>query len=76
MTSRDDNYYIGQVLKGDSSAYAMLVEKHQAMVFNIAVKILRSREEAEDLAQEVFLKAYQSLKEFEGKARFQPGCTG
>jgi RNA polymerase sigma factor (sigma-70 family) len=70
MTSRDDNYFIEQVLKGDSSAYAMLVEKHKDMVFNIAVRILRSREEAEDLSQEVFLKAYQSLKEFEGKARF------
>jgi RNA polymerase sigma factor (sigma-70 family) len=70
MASRDDNYYIEQVLKGDSAAYAQLVERHKDMVFTIAVKILKNREEAEEISQDAFLKAYQALPEFEGKARF------
>lgn len=70
MTIKDDNFYIGQVLEGDSAAYAMLVEKHKDMVFTIVAKIVRNHHEAEDLAQEVFIKAYQALRSFEGKSRF------
>lgn len=70
MTSRDDSFYIRQVIGGDHSAYAALVDRHKDMVFTIAVKILRNREEAEEVAQDVFLKAFNALSSFKGDARF------
>jgi len=69
MTFRDDSFYIGQVVGGDQNAYAALVDKHKDMVFTIAVKILRHREEAEEVAQDVFLKAFKALSSFKGDAK-------
>ena len=46
MKYHDDNYYIVRVLGGNRSAYASLVAKHKNMVFAIALKILKSREES------------------------------
>lgn len=70
MTFRDDSFYIGQVIGGDQSAYVALVDKHKDMVFTIVMKILRNREEAEEVAQDVFLKAYNALRSFKGDAKF------
>jgi RNA polymerase sigma factor (sigma-70 family) len=70
MKYQDDNHYIELVLNGDTSAYASLVAKHKNLVFSIALKILNSREDAEEVAQDSFLKAFQSLKTFERKSKF------
>lgn len=70
MKYQDDNHYIDRVLNGDVSAYAMLVAKHKNLVFSIALKILNSREDAEEIAQDCFLKAFQALKTFEKKSKF------
>jgi len=70
MKYHDDIYYIERVLKGDNSAYADLVAKHKNMVFSVALKILNNREDAEELAQDCFVKAYQSLGAFERKSKF------
>jgi RNA polymerase sigma factor (sigma-70 family) len=70
MKYLDDSHYIDRVLCGDVSAYASLVAKHKSLVFSIALKILESREDAEEIAQDTFLKAYQSLKSFEKKSKF------
>jgi DNA-directed RNA polymerase specialized sigma24 family protein len=47
-----DQFYIDKVLVGDSSAFAVLVDRHKNIVFNICVKILGNREEAEEVAQD------------------------
>jgi RNA polymerase sigma-70 factor (ECF subfamily) len=70
MKFQDDNEYIGRVLGGDVGAYASLVTKHKSLVFSIILKIVNSREDAEEIAQDVFLKAYQSLATFERKSKF------
>jgi RNA polymerase sigma factor (sigma-70 family) len=70
MKYQDDSYYIERVLNGDSSAYGMLVAKHKNMVFSIVLKILNNREDAEEIAQDAFLKAYSSLNSFEKKSKF------
>jgi|LSQX01.3.fsa_nt_gb RNA polymerase sigma-70 factor (ECF subfamily) len=70
MNYRDDSFYISQVLDGNQAAFAALVEKHQQMVFTIAVKILRNREQAEEIAQDAFVKAYSALSSFKGEAKF------
>jgi RNA polymerase sigma factor (sigma-70 family) len=70
MKYQDDNHYIERVLGGDISAYAVLVAKHKNLVFSIALKILNNREDAEEIAQDCFLKAFQALKTFEKKSKF------
>jgi RNA polymerase sigma-70 factor, ECF subfamily len=70
MKFQDDSYYIERVLTGDVSAYASLVAKHKNLVFSIVLKILNNREDAEEIASDVFLKVYHSLKTFERKSKF------
>ena len=70
MAYKDDKFYIEKVLKGDTNAYADLVNKHKEMVFTIAVKILRNHEDAEEIAQDTFLKAFNALSNFKGDAKF------
>ena len=61
---------IGLVLKGDQQAYAGLVDRYQHFVFTLALKYLGSREDAEEVSQDVFVKAYRSLADFRGSSKF------
>lgn len=67
---QQDYKYIDQVLKGDHRAYAYLVDKYKYMVYTIAVKMVENEAEAEDIAQEVFIKAYRQLYRFERRSKF------
>ncbi|NWJ52709.1 MAG: sigma-70 family RNA polymerase sigma factor [Bacteroidetes bacterium] len=70
MKFETDTFYLQQIMTGNVRAYAILVEKHKEMVFSIALKILHNREDAEEIAQDVFVKAYQSLANFKNEAKF------
>jgi RNA polymerase sigma-70 factor (ECF subfamily) len=70
MTKDDDIIWINQVLDGNAYAFARLVEKHQDAVFSLVRRIIRRTDEAEDVTQIVFLKAYQSLGSFKGSSLF------
>jgi len=70
MAFQEDNIYIEKIKKGDTSAFASLVEKHKDMVFTIIVKIVRKAEDAEEIAQDVFLKVFEKLESFRGESRF------
>ncbi len=70
MLQPEDPFYIDKVLAGDSSAFAVLVERHKNNVFNICVKILRNKEEAEEVAQDTFLQVYEKLNSFKKEAKF------
>ena len=61
---------IERVLAGDESAYEPLVTENQTKVFRLALRILKNETDAEDAAQEAFLKAYTSLADFRGDSRF------
>lgn len=65
-----DSELITQVLMGDQSAYATLVHRYQNLVFTIALRYVKSREDAEEVAQDVFVKAYRSLADFKGQSKF------
>lgn len=54
----------------DSAAFSMLVERHQRRVFGLMVRMLGSREDAEDASQDAFLSLYRHGKRFRGEARF------
>jgi len=70
MEKRDDNHYIGQVMMGETAAFAPLVNRYKDLVFTIAMNITRNREDAEEVAQDVFLKAYQKLAGFRKESSF------
>ncbi len=65
-----DNYIISKVLQGDHRAYSELVERHQDFVFTIAMKYMQNREDTEEIAQDVFVKAYRSLRDFGSQSKF------
>lgn len=57
--------------QGDGSAFKALVERHQNQVINLVYRILGDRQKSEDIAQEVFLKAWQAADRYEGKSAFK-----
>jgi RNA polymerase sigma-70 factor (ECF subfamily) len=65
-----DRELVRRAQQGDKQAFEVLVRKHQGRVFAVAGGILRSREDVEDIAQQVFLKAYFSIKRFDQRAAF------
>jgi RNA polymerase sigma factor (sigma-70 family) len=70
MENKDDWYYIRKVLDGDPDAFAPLVDKYKTMAYNISLKLVRHPEDAEEITQDSFIKAYRSLRGFKGDARF------
>jgi RNA polymerase sigma factor (sigma-70 family) len=70
MENRDDNHYIELVIQGETAAFAPLVNRHKDLVFTIAMNITRNREDAEEVAQDVFLKAFQKLAGFRKESGF------
>ncbi|MCF8302396.1 MAG: sigma-70 family RNA polymerase sigma factor [Bacteroidales bacterium] len=70
MKYHDDSVYIEQILDGNSQAYAYLVNKHKDMAYTIAIKIVKNAEDAEEIAQDAFVKAYRSLGSFRKKSKF------
>ena len=69
-TGLGDNEIISRVLKGEQNAYAELVNRYQAYVFTLTLRMIKSREDAEEVAQDVFIKAYRSLADFRGESKF------
>src|ERR1700753_371023 len=65
-----DAELIGQTLTGSQSAYAELVKRHQRFVFTLALRFAKTREDAEEIAQDCFIKAYRSLESFQGQSKF------
>ncbi len=70
MTTNNDQTYIDKVLKGDANAFAILVDRYKNMVFTLALKMAKNREEAEEISQDTFIKAYKNLNKFKGDSKF------
>jgi RNA polymerase sigma-70 factor (ECF subfamily) len=70
MEYKTDSYYIEQVLGGRITAYSHLVDKYKDKAFNLAFRIAGNREEAEEIAQDSFLKAFRSLDKFRRQSSF------
>lgn len=65
-----DHSVIDKILAGDQSAFADLVNKHKSYAFTLSFRILQSRGEAEEAAQDSFIKAYHHLSSFNRQAKF------
>lgn len=70
MTIDNDQLCIDKVLKGDTNAFSYLVDKYKDMVYTLAMKVVKDKEEAEEISQDSFIKAYKSLSKFKGDSKF------
>ncbi len=69
MKLLDDNTLIKKTLNGDVKSFEEIVNRYNRMVYTLAYRVLKNHEEAEELAQDVFIKIYQSLKSFSMKSK-------
>ena len=69
MTTNDQKY-IDAILNGDANAFAVLVERYKDLVFTLALRMLKHREETEEVSQDSFIKIYKSLNKFKGDSKF------
>lgn len=70
LTGPNDNEIINRVLAGDQQAYAQLVTRYKSFVFTLAFRFTKNREDAEEVAQDIFIKAYRALADFRGASKF------
>ena len=70
MADPDDNELVLRIAAGDHEAFRSIVERHQARVFYLGLRFLRSMEDAQDYAQEVFLRVYRKIDSFRGQVPF------
>lgn len=70
MTTNNDQILINQIIDGDTNAFSVLVDRYKDLVFTLALRMLKNREEAEEVAQDTFIKTYKSLDKFKGDSKF------
>lgn len=70
MNHQDDYQIIKQIVDGETALYTILVQRYERLVFNLALRMMKNREDAEEVAQDVFVKAYRALQSFKGDAKF------
>lgn len=70
MTHDPDLPTIDRILAGEQSVYADLVNRYKSYAYTIAYKVVQNRMEAEEVAQDAFVKAYHHLKSFQRESRF------
>lgn len=70
MESWDDGRLIAECLAGDQGAFGVLVSRYQDRLFNTVYRVLDNLEDAQDVTQESFVSAYQSLASYKGDAQF------
>ena len=70
MTTNDDQSHIDKILSGDTNAFSVLVNRYKDLVFTVALRMMKNREEAEEVAQDTFIKVYSKLAKFKGDSKF------
>jgi len=70
MALPNDRYYIDRIMEGDSQAFAPLVDRYKNLVYTLALRMVKNTEEAEEAAQDTFVKVFRSLEKFKGESKF------
>lgn len=70
-----DEELVARVQQGDKKAYDLLVIKYQHKIVQLVNRYLKDPSEAQDVAQEAFIKAYRAIGSFRGESTFYTGCT-
>lgn len=71
LARQDERLLIARAQRGDTAAFEVLVTHHAQLVYNLALRTLQNQQEAEDVAQEAFVRAWRGLPRFRAEARFQ-----
>ena len=66
----DESELVERARKGDAGSFSVLLRRYEGKIFRLAMNITQNREDAEDVLQEAFLKAYEHLDQFQGNSRF------
>ena len=66
----NDQIIINQIIQGDTKAFSELVNRYKDLVYTLALRMLKNREEAEEVSQDTFIKVYKSLQKFKGDSKF------
>jgi RNA polymerase sigma-70 factor (ECF subfamily) len=69
-TELTDTEIIKRILQGEQAIFAILVERYQQYVFTLVLRFTDNREDAEEISQDIFVKAYRSLADFRGESKF------
>ena len=69
-TELTDTEIIKRILQGEQAIFSILVQRYQQYVFTLVLRFTDNREDAEEISQDVFIKAYRSLADFRGEAKF------
>ena len=69
MTTDQETSIINQIIGGNTQAFAELVDGYKDLVFTLAIRMLKNREEAEEVSQDTFVKVYKALPKFKGDSK-------
>src|SRR6267378_3846271 len=70
MVDHDEDGLLERCLEGDGGAFGQLVDRYQRVLFNVSLRMVGNREDARDITQTVFLKAYENLGKFDRRHKF------
>ncbi len=70
MAEFDEQYYVSQCLEGNKDAFGFIVDKYERAIFNIALRIVKEYDDARDITQSVFVKAYEKLDSYNSSFKF------
>ena len=70
MTTNDEQILINKIIEGDTKAFSTLVNRYKDLVFTLVIRMLKHREEAEEVSQDTFIKVFKSLGKFKGDSKF------
>jgi RNA polymerase sigma factor (sigma-70 family) len=75
LVRTEENVLVRRAINGDSEAQDILFGRHRSRLYRLALRLLRSKEDAEDAVQDALLSAYRNLKSFEGRSLFSTWLT-
>lgn len=70
MHANTELHCIERIKQGDHEAFSWIVDKYKDLVYTLCIKMLSSEEDAEEAAQDVFVKVYKSINSFRGNSKF------
>ena len=70
QATADEDILVAQSREGDTAAFGALVRRYEGKIFRLAQHVTQNREDAEDVLQETFMKAYEHLDQFQGNSKF------
>ena len=70
MENQDENIYIKRILEGETNLFSYFAERYSRSIHSLIIRIIQSKEDAEELTQDTFLKAFRKLDTFKGECSF------